>query len=105
MCDAVFLISAWWFVHVGPLFCPLAGAGEGSRPWGDLPLQVGAGVPIDVDHDLIAGSHPVLKFEFAGYLTRLSKHWNGRDEGLAKLDFELCAWATGQLAAAEASLE
>ena len=59
----------------------------------------------DVDHNLIAGSHPVLKFEFAGYLARLSKHWNGRDERLANLDFELCAWAAGQLAAAEASLE
>ena len=59
----------------------------------------------DVDHDLIAAGHPVLKFEFAGYLARLPKHWNGRAERIANSDFELRVWAAGQLAAAEASLQ
>jgi len=92
MCDAVFLISAWWFVHVGPLFCPLAGAGEGSRPWGDLPPQVGANVPIhDEYHGFVDGF--TVNLDTVNYLGSRSNastschggyanvHLNGRTSG------------------------
>ena len=57
----------------------------------------------DVDHDLIAAGHPVLKFELAGYLSRMPKHWNGYGERRANDSFESRVWAAGQLAAGRSS--
>ncbi|MCH8044173.1 MAG: hypothetical protein IID44_10700 [Planctomycetes bacterium] len=62
------------------------------------------GPGLDVDHDLIAAGHPALKFELAGYLDRLPKHWNDTRERKGRKSHELQLWAAGQLAASEASL-
>ena len=60
------------------------------------------GVPgMDVDHDLIAAGHPRLHFEFAAFHAFMPRHWpDAKDR-----DFEARTWLTGQLVAAQASLE
>jgi hypothetical protein len=62
------------------------------------------GPGLDVDHDLIAAGHPALKFELAGYLDRLPKHWNDARERKGRKSHELQLWAAGQMAASEAAL-
>jgi hypothetical protein len=63
----------------------------------------------DVTHDLIAAGHPRLAFEFTGYHSLMPKHWDdGLDRDPAKggrRDFEIEAWALGQLVTFEASLD
>src|SRR5205823_4821454 len=64
----------------------------------------------DVNHDLIAAGHPWLKFEFSAFHAHYPKHWDdAKDRDPAKdprggKDFELRAWAAGQLVSAEAAL-
>ncbi len=59
----------------------------------------------DVNHDLIAAGHPRLSFEFSAYLAILPKHWSERDEKQRYPDFEVRAWAIGQVASARAALQ
>jgi hypothetical protein len=56
----------------------------------------------DVNHDMIAAGHPVLRFEFGTFLSKIPKHWieKGRDPG-----FEARVWAVGQAASAAAALD
>ncbi len=65
-----------------------------------------------VDHDLIAAGHPALRFEFATYFANLPPHWNVEKDKKTKrgqqanvIDFELCAWAIGQLITSANALE
>jgi hypothetical protein len=55
-----------------------------------------------VDHDLIAAGHPRLMFEYSSYHTLLPRHWKERDDDG---NFEIRAWAIGQLASARTALE
>jgi hypothetical protein len=59
----------------------------------------------EVNHDLIAAGHPVLRFEFAAYHDMLPKHWRSKAERNREKDFELQLWSAGQIAAAEAALK
>jgi hypothetical protein len=69
-----------------------------------VPCHVGA-PDREVNHDLIAAGHPPLRFEFGAYHANLPKHWNvGRDKE-GRLDFEVLAWAVGQVVTARAALE
>ena len=57
----------------------------------------------DMNHDIIAAGHPVLRYEFATYHNRLPKHW--RDpESCDTTSFEPQLWFAGQVASADASL-
>ena len=66
------------------------------------------GPDAEVDHELIAAGHPRLAFEFSGYHSLMSKHWDeaiDRDPACGgRPDFERQAWAEGQLVALEAAL-
>ena len=60
----------------------------------------------NVDHDLIAAGHPVLRFEFATYYANLPPHWDIKKSKVGDpRDFEARAWATGQLVAASSAME
>lgn len=58
----------------------------------------------EVNHDLIAAGHPVLKFELAAYHDMLPKHWNDARERAQTTDFELALWSAGQQQTAQAAL-
>lgn len=58
----------------------------------------------EVNHDLIAAGHPVLKFELAAYHDMLPKHWNDHRERTRATDFELALWNVGQQQTAQAAL-
>lgn len=58
-----------------------------------------------VNHDLIAAGHPVLKFEFSSYLDMLPKHWDVQRDKRRVENFEASAWQIGQTASARASLD
>ncbi len=64
---------------------------------------------MDVNHDLIAAGHPRLAFEFSGYHSLMTKHWddaNDRDPAKGgNPDFEALAWMNGQAVSLKASLE
>jgi hypothetical protein len=59
----------------------------------------------EVNHDLIAAGHPVLRFEFGAYHANLPKHWNMARDKAGRPDFEAQAWAVGQVVSARAALE
>lgn len=52
----------------------------------------------EVNHDLIAAGHPVLKFDLAAYHEMLPKHWNDVKERATTKDFERALWNAGKLA-------
>lgn len=57
----------------------------------------------DMNHDIIAAGHPVLRYELTTYHNRLPKHW--RDSAADDLSFyEAQLWLAGQIAATDASL-
>ncbi len=58
----------------------------------------------EVDHDLIAAGHPRLNFEYARfhYNPGYRKHWS---DPTPTADFEVRAWAVGQLASLRAALD
>jgi hypothetical protein len=58
----------------------------------------------EVTHDLIAAGHPRLAFEYTRYhfATNYTKHWA---EPLLTRDFEIRAWAIGQIASAKAAID
>jgi hypothetical protein len=58
----------------------------------------------DVDHDLIAAGHPRLSFEYARYhhSPQYRKHWA---DPAADRDFEVKAWAIGQVASLRAAAD
>jgi hypothetical protein len=66
---------------------------------------------LDVNHDLIAAGHPRLNFEFAAFHAILPHHWDDRKDrdpsfaARGRPDFEVRAWAVGQVKSAEAALE
>lgn len=55
----------------------------------------------DMNHDIIAAGHPVLRYEFATFSSRLPKHWRERDKGQ---HFEAQSWLAGQVAGLDAFL-
>jgi hypothetical protein len=59
----------------------------------------------EVNHDLIAAGHPVLKFEMSAYHDMLPKHWRDSEERQRNSDLEIELWSGGQLASAEMALE
>lgn len=72
---------------------------------GSMCAQCHVGSPgREVNHDLIAAGHPVLKFELAAYHELLPKHWRAEQERQADPQFETALWASGQVAAADAAL-
>jgi len=58
----------------------------------------------EVNHDLIAAGHPVLKFELAAYHELLPKHWRSEVERQRDPRFEGKLWSAGQIASADAAL-
>ena len=67
----------------------------------------------EVNHDLIAAGHPRLAFEFSSHHLRLPKHWRERrtatdprprDRDIHP-DWDLRAWAVGQVVATRAACE
>ncbi len=57
----------------------------------------------EVSHDLVAAGHPRLTFEFTSFLTHpdYQPHWTEKAYGK---DFEVRAWAIGQVASARAAV-
>ncbi len=56
----------------------------------------------EVMHDLLAGGHPRLQFEFTVYLANMPSHWDARPT--SRDDAEPSAWKIGQLVAADQAL-
>jgi Cytochrome c554 and c-prime len=56
----------------------------------------------EVNHDLIAAGHPRLRFEYTVYQRNMPPHWREKAYGP---DFEVRAWAIGQVASARAAVE
>lgn len=65
-----------------------------------------SGTPVrDAFHDIMAAGHPRLNFEFGAFLESMPKHWkHSIDEGQGP-DFEVRAWAIGQVATTRAALD
>jgi hypothetical protein len=61
----------------------------------------------DVNHDLIAAGHPVLKFEYGVYNANVPRHWRelGENQKAVGADHEARVWLVGQLATAAAALD
>jgi len=59
----------------------------------------------EVNHDLIAAGHPVLKFELSAYHDMLPKHWRDSAQRQSNSKLELDLWAAGQIASAQSALE
>lgn len=57
----------------------------------------------DMNHDIIAAGHPVLRFDMATYHAWLPKHWRDREAADAG-EYESRLWLAGAVAAADASL-
>jgi hypothetical protein len=70
------------------------------RAWTCTECHVG-GPDQEVNHVLLAGGHPALRFELAGYHANLPKHW---DEPKPGGDFEVRLWSLGQLVSADAAV-
>ncbi len=58
----------------------------------------------EVNHDLIAAGHPVLKFELAAYHDLLPKHWRAAEARQADPNFEVQLWSAGQTTTIAAAL-
>jgi hypothetical protein len=74
-----------------------AGCHVGAPPGPDS-----AGVPRDVNHDLIAAGHPRLSFEPSAFLANLPPHWNPKAK---KPKDEAPDWAVGQVVCAQVALK
>ena len=60
----------------------------------------------EVNHDLIAAGHPVLKFEMSAYSAQMPKHWKTpRDASPTQKHHETRLWFMGQISSLTASLE
>lgn len=61
----------------------------------------------EVNHDLIAAGHPVLRFEFATYFANLPPHWDVARDRKANGggDFEMQTWTVGQLVSSACAFE
>jgi hypothetical protein len=59
----------------------------------------------EVNHDLIAAGHPRLLYEFANQQGKHPKHWRIEDEKARYPDYEVRAWALGQVVSAKASFD
>jgi hypothetical protein len=57
----------------------------------------------DANHEIMAAGHPRLVFEFSAYQSLMPPHWSDRRD--KEPTFEARAWAVGQAAAAQTSLE
>lgn len=69
-----------------------------------VPCHVGAPGQ-EVNHDLIAAGHPMLRFEFASYLANYQgRHWSLPKDKANRAAFESQAWSIGQRVAADAAL-
>jgi hypothetical protein len=62
------------------------------------------GLPVEVNHDLIAAGHPRLRFEFGAYLANYPKHWSVHEDEKRYPDLQARAWMIGQVASARAAL-
>ncbi len=63
------------------------------------------GEDAEVNHRLIAAGHPRLRFEYAAYLANLPKHWDEQKDRQGRPDFDMQAWAVGQIVAMRAALK
>ncbi|MDA1049619.1 MAG: multiheme c-type cytochrome [Planctomycetota bacterium] len=59
----------------------------------------------EVNHDLIAAGHPVLKFELTAYHAMLPKHWRDREERKSNPKLEIELWRAGQIACGAAAID
>ena len=60
----------------------------------------------EVNHDLIAAGHPVLKFEMTAYSAQMPKHWKSRPAtNPTEKHRETHLWLMGQISSLTASLE
>lgn len=59
----------------------------------------------EVNHDLIAAGHPVLKFELAAYRALLPQHWNDARLRAKHDSYEMALYAAGQKQASLAALD
>jgi hypothetical protein len=65
-----------------------------------------AGIPVrDAFHDIMAAGHPRLNFEFGAFLERMPKHWDPSIDETQGPDFDVRAWAIGQVATTRAALK
>jgi hypothetical protein len=122
-CEACHGSARKWFApHTSPTEWAMIGADVKERDYGFAMLDdvarrarvcagchVGSppdephGVPArDANHEIMAAGHPRLVFELAVYQS-FTPHWNDRRD--KEPTFEARAWAVGQAAAAQASLE
>ena len=114
-CDACHGASSQWLSkHYEPSWKSFDFAMKeklGFRNTKDLVTRIGTCVGChvgdstrEVTHDLIAAGHPRLAFEYTRYhfATKYSKHWT---EPLPNRDFEVRAWAIGQIVAAKAAID
>lgn len=100
----------WARSHYQRGFDPLASAGSGFVPNGDLlaRARMCASCHVgdqdrDMNHDLIAAGHPPLRFELATYHAWQPKHWRDA-EAADRTFYEAQLWLAGQIAAADAAL-
>lgn len=115
-CDACHGPSSKWLSrHYEPGWKALSDQEKletfGFRPTKDLVSRIGActGCHVgdakrEVTHDLIAAGHPRLAFEYTRYhfAANYTKHWT---EKQPDRDFEVRAWAIGQIAGAKAAID
>lgn len=115
-CDACHGSSSQWLSkHYEPFWKSLSADEKASqfgfRSTKDLVARITACVGChvgdatrEVNHDLIAAGHPRLAFEYTRYhfSPRYTKHWT---EPLPNRDFEVRAWAIGQVVAAKATVD
>lgn len=92
---------------------PTAKAARGLVDTGRLDLRARmcvnchVGGAAEVDHDLIAAGHPMMKFELAAYMAMLPAHWKRvreRSRYGDRPDHELQLWLLGQIETARAAL-
>jgi hypothetical protein len=103
--------GAWREKHYQRSWNPTVAAQTGFRDLTVLPVRAEqcakchVGAPDrEVNHDLIAAGHPVLKFELAAYHDMLPKHWNDEHERQINKTFEEDLWEAGQRETIDQSL-
>jgi hypothetical protein len=105
----------WLTPHYRPGWKPALGMVDMKTLYGraNVCATCHVGTPeANVDHDLIAAGHPPLRFEFATYFANLPPHWNVAKDRRANsfetadfFDFEIRAWAIGQMVSSATAFE
>jgi hypothetical protein len=92
---------------------PQAKEADGLRNTKDLAVRAQTCTPChvgapgqEVDHDLIAAGHPMLRFNFASYLAGYTgRHWSVAKDKQGRPGFESTALETGKIEAERAALK